>query len=121
MLRATGHPIDMRFTSLLEEGEAIAFTDPIAMELLAGARTVGEEEDIRARLVAHEPIPVKGLDDYETAAEIFRRCRARGATVRSLIDCLIAAVAIREDIPILHNDADFEVIARHTGLRTVEP
>lgn len=89
------------------------------MEILAGARDIGEEEAIRARLAAVELIPVRGLEDFETAAEIFRRCRSAGATIRSLVDCLIAAVAIREDVPILHNDGDFEVIARHTELRTL--
>jgi hypothetical protein len=38
--------------------------------------------------------------------------------VRKLIDCLIAAVAIRERATVLHNDGDFEVLARHTALRT---
>jgi predicted nucleic acid-binding protein len=31
--------------------------------------------------------------------------------------CLIAAVAIRNDVPVLHHDADFDVLARHTPLR----
>jgi predicted nucleic acid-binding protein len=104
---------------MLEEGEDLALTDPIVMELLAGARTIAEEEQIRARLVAHQLISVRGLDDFETAAAIYRTCRSRGATIRNLVDCLIAAVAIREDVPVLHNDADFEVIAQHTGLQTL--
>lgn len=37
--------------------------------------------------------------------------------VRKMIDCLIAVPAIRADIPVLHADADFEVLARHTALR----
>ena len=56
--------------------------------------------------------------DYDRAAELYRRCRLRGETVRKLIDCLIAAVAIRTGIPVLHNDRDFDVLARHTELRT---
>jgi predicted nucleic acid-binding protein len=55
--------------------------------------------------------------DYEEAAALFRVCRHRGEHVRKLIDCLIAAVAIRADIPLLHTDADYEVLARHTALR----
>lgn len=60
---------------------------------------------------------VGGLESYERAAAIHRRCRVRGETVRNMTDCLIAAVAIREDVPILALDRDFEVIARHTPLR----
>jgi hypothetical protein len=58
-----------------------------------------------------------GLADFESAAELYRTCRSRGATVRKLIDCLIAAVAIRENASVLHNDGDFEALAMHTSLR----
>lgn len=55
--------------------------------------------------------------DYEEAADLYRGCRSRGATVNKLIDCLIAAIAIREGATVLHNDRDFEVLAKHTRLR----
>jgi predicted nucleic acid-binding protein len=55
--------------------------------------------------------------DYDAAAALYRRCRRQGETVRKLIDCLIAAVAIRATIPVLHNDRDFDVLARHTELQ----
>jgi predicted nucleic acid-binding protein len=45
-----------------------------------------------------------------TSAELYRRCRGRGETVRKLIDCLIAAIAIRERATVLHNDRDFDVL-----------
>ena len=118
-LRRTGHPTHVRLRELLAGGEAVAYTEPIAMEVLAGARTPVEEQDLRARLVALELIPARGIVDFEAAAAIYRRCRAGGATIARLIDCLVAAVAIREDVPVLHNDADFETIARYAGLRTV--
>ena len=55
--------------------------------------------------------------DYYDAAALYRRCRRQGETVRKLADCLIAAVAIRAEIPILHNDRDFDTLARHTELQ----
>ena len=58
-----------------------------------------------------------GPIDYEDAATIYRTCRRRGETLRKLIDCLIAAHALREHIPILHSDSDFDAIARHTQLQ----
>ena len=61
-----------------------------------------------------------GLDDNERAGDLYRRCRARGSTIRSLLDCLIAAVAIRVDAAVLHEDRDFDALAQHTELRTVE-
>jgi predicted nucleic acid-binding protein len=48
---------------------------------------------------------------------MYRACRARGETVRKLIDCLIGAVAVAAEIEVLHADADFETLARHTDLR----
>ena len=88
------------------------------MEILAGARSRGEGSRLRARLVALPRLTVRGLADFESAAELYRACRDRGGTVRKLIDCLIAAVAVRENATLLHNDRDFEVLARHTRLRT---
>jgi predicted nucleic acid-binding protein len=55
--------------------------------------------------------------DYETAAALHRACRRGGETVRKLIDCLIAAIAIREAVAVLHLDADFDVLARHSALQ----
>ena len=56
-------------------------------------------------------------EDYDAAAALYRQCRRGGETVRKLLDCLIAAVAIRAGIPVLHNDRDFDGIARHTELQ----
>ena len=55
--------------------------------------------------------------DYEAAATLYRTCRQRGYTVRKLFDCLIAAVAIRADVPIIHRDTDFDILAQHTALQ----
>jgi hypothetical protein len=52
---------------------------------------------------------------------MYRICRRNGETVRKLIDCLIASITIRAGLSILHADADFEVLARHTDLRYEEP
>jgi predicted nucleic acid-binding protein len=38
-----------------------------------------------------------------------------------MVACLIAATAIDADLPVLHADADFDVLARHTSLRVVRP
>ena len=54
--------------------------------------------------------------DFDLAAQLYRRCRRQGETVRRLVDCLIAAVAIRHRTPVLHSDNDYNVLARHTAL-----
>ena len=57
-----------------------------------------------------------GREDYDQAAALYRKCRRNGETVRKLIDCLIGAVAIRLNMSVLHADADFATLARHTQL-----
>jgi len=86
------------------------------MEILAGARDEQQLSELRgllarATLITTEPI------DYEEASAIYRACRRNGDTPRKLLDCLIAAIAIRSDFSVLHADSDFDAIARSTGLR----
>ena len=89
------------------------------MEALAGARDDRHLMSLR-RLLARATVLPAGPVDYEDAAALYRVCRREGETVRRLIDCLIGAVSIRADVPILHNDADFGVLARHTDLKRAE-
>ena len=113
-LRDTGSPTCQRVEELLAHDIAVA--DPIRMEVLAGARN--EEHLIQLkRLLARGAILHTNPIDYDQAAILYRQCRAKGETVRKLIDCLIAAVAIRNEIVVLQLDSDFDVLARHSSLR----
>jgi predicted nucleic acid-binding protein len=116
-LRATGSQTHRALRGLLEQGEDLHTTDVVVMEVLAGARDDDHRDRLRRLLARCEYLPVEGLGDYEAAADIFRICREAGVTIRSLTDCLIAVVAIRRSLPVLHADRDFEALARHTGLR----
>ncbi|HEY5710160.1 MAG TPA: PIN domain nuclease [Solirubrobacterales bacterium] len=116
-LRATGSGPHLRLRSALQGGEAMACTDPVLMEILAGARDDADRDRLRRLLLGLEFLPVDGPTDYESAAELYRLCRSGGETPRKLTDCLIAAVAIRNDAELLCEDADFLAIARHTPLR----
>ena len=117
-LRDTGSDVCVRVDKLL--GTDIATCDPVRMEVLAGARDEHHLSDLR-RLLAGATLLSTQPADYEAAATLYRSCRRNGETVRKLIDCLIAAVAIRSNVPILHSDVDFEVLARHTALETADP
>ncbi len=113
-LRDTGSPVCKKLFSLLDK--ELAVSDPISMEVLAGARGDEHLEQLR-RLLARYTHVQATPSDYELAGVLYRRCRANGETVRKLIDCLIAAISIRNDLPLLHADADFDVLERHTELR----
>ncbi len=113
-LRNTGSTVCMLVDELLV-GD-IAICDAVRMEVLAGARDESHLHQLR-RLLARATILPTSPTDYDEAAALYRRCRRQGETVRKLIDCLIASTAIRAGAPVLHNDADFDVLARHTELR----
>ena len=117
-LRDTGSPACCEVDELLDQ--EIAICDPIRMEVLAGARDEAHLRNLR-RLLARAVILPMRPTDYEDAAALYRRCRRQGATVRKLIDCLIAAVAIRTQTPILHQDADFQTLTTYTNLQTHNP
>jgi predicted nucleic acid-binding protein len=112
--------VHSRLARLLGGEDDVAVTEPVVMELLAGVRSRRDLIDTRRLLLNLRMLRVGGLDTYERAAAISRLCRAQGDTVRRGIDCLIASVAIRDGVSILHMDRDFDVIARHTDLR-IEP
>ena len=112
-LRNTDTPACREVDRLL--ARRIAVTDPISMEVLAGARDEAQWRSLQA-LLGRTTLLRCESSDYLIAAQLHRACRARGETVRKLIDCLIAAVAIRNNVALLHADADFDALARHTPL-----
>ena len=115
-LRDTGSVACEQVTRMLD-GE-IAICDMIQMEVLAGARNENHLNSLR-RLLSRTIILPTVSRHYETAALLYRTCRQRGETVRKIVDCLIAAVAIDSKLPVLHCDEDFNVLARHTSLKVI--
>ncbi len=105
-----------RLERLIEVQADVAITETILMEVLAGA--TGEAlARIRAELIARPILRLEGLADFEEAAQIYRTCRSAGHTLRSQLDCLIAVPVIRHGASLLHNDRDFETIARYSTLK----
>ena len=113
-LRDTGSPTCNRVDTVL--GGEIATCDAVRMEVLSGARNEQHLQSLRRLLARAVTIPIEPAD-YEEAAALYRRCRREGEAVRKLIDCLIAAVAVRANAAVLHKDSDFDTLARHAGLK----
>lgn len=114
--RATGSPAAVEVRRLLTSGTEVAICEPIAMEILSGA--VGADSLAKLQRLV-DGLPSLKLDDaidFRSAAAIFRSARAGGRTVRSINDCLIAALAIRHGVEVVHRDADYDVIAQITPL-----
>jgi predicted nucleic acid-binding protein len=115
-LRREPTPQATRLGAELRSGRDIAITDVVYLELLQGARDEPDAARLRLRLLQSTIVGVQDLADFELAAEIYRRVRRSGHTPRSAADCLIAAVCIREGIPLLHDDVDFDRIADMSDL-----
>lgn len=109
--RATGSTVDRRLTELIDSDGPLAVTEPVLMEVLAGARDRKREEDLRRLLLRFQLLRFDPLSDFDGAVTIYRRCRAAGVTPRGLLDCVIAAVARRTGARLLAHDADMDRIA----------
>ena len=117
-LRKTGSPANTALTRELRAEGELGVVDVVRMEL-AGA---GSDEQIVtvSRLLARGvALPTLSPGDHEYAASLYRSARRSGVTVRSMIDCLVAAVAVRLDAPVLAQDRDFEVLRQLCPLRLV--
>jgi predicted nucleic acid-binding protein len=118
-LRQTESAIDRRLDAMLRERQRIATTDVVLMEVLGGARGRRHRDELQRLLYACEYLRTVTPSDFERAAEIYRVCRRNGETIRKLTDCVIAAVALRAEVPVLARDSDFHAIARHVPLELV--
>lgn len=115
--RATGSPVDRALTELISTDGPVAVTEPIIMEVCAGARTPAREVDLR-RMFARFPLArFDAVADFNGAVTIYRTCRRAGVTPRGLLDCMIAAVALRGGHTVLAQDRDLDQVARVIGLR----
>jgi len=99
----------------------LAVSPPIIQELIQGLQTKSSIEQLKSSILALPCTPsVVNLDDYINAAEIYRAGRRRGLTIRSSVDCLIAALAIQQGLTVWHLDRDFTAIATYTNLQVTQ-
>jgi predicted nucleic acid-binding protein len=109
--RATGSAVDLRLSGLIAAEGPIAVTEPVISEVLAGARSDAREADLRRLLLRFRLHHFDAAADFDGAVRIYRRCRQAGITPRGLVDCMIAAVALRHRATLLACDADLDRVA----------
>jgi predicted nucleic acid-binding protein len=100
---------------LIERREDICICGVILTEVLQGIRKDAEFRKTRDLFMSLIFLPM----EYETflrSAELYRALRKKGVTIRKPLDCMIAAVALENEIPLLHNDKDFHLIEKYCGL-----
>lgn len=114
--RATGSRVDVRLTQLIEAEGDVAVTEPVVMEVLAGARSDVREGDLRHLLQRFELLAFDPVVDFDAAARIYRSCRKVGVTPRGMVDCMIVSVARRCGATLLAQDADLDRVAAVVGV-----
>lgn len=106
MREALGHHIPFGITSVIYQ------------EVLQGAKSDKEYNLLRDYLSSQRFFhPQDAVKTYEDAARIYFSCRKKGVTIRSTTDCLIAQIALEQDLALLHNDRDFDAMAPIIKLR----
>jgi predicted nucleic acid-binding protein len=105
---------------LIEEEEGVCLTAINLTEILQGIRSDTEFERTRRYLLLFPFFNTRHLETYIHAAKIHRTCQRSGNTVRKTVDCLIAAIAIENNLTLLHNDRDFDKLAACTKLKVFQ-
>jgi predicted nucleic acid-binding protein len=114
--RATGSRVDQRLEELIRADGPLVVTEPVIMEVVAGARTDERETDLRRLMLRFALLRFDAAVDLDAAARIYRRCRKAGVTPRSMVDCMIASVAHRHGATLLVADADLIRVAKVVGI-----
>lgn len=105
--------------SAISDNEPIQLPGIVVTEILLGLPNNKEADKITDLLTAFEQPQELTLEDYKKAAEIYRTCRSKGKTIRSTVDCLIAALCLRDNYKLLSKDKDFQAIEQCFPLKNI--
>ena len=115
-LRGAQSPQCDRLAQLLDE-QSLALCDRVLQEILQGLRSEADFRKVSARLLALPCFNLGGHALAVAAARNYRQLRRLGVTPRSATDVLIATFCVEEEHELLHDDRDFDFMARHLGLK----
>jgi len=105
--------------NLISNREDICICGIIISEVLQGIKKDSEYTKTRELFEELIILPMHNSTFFRSA-EIYRALRRKGITIRKPLDCMIASVAIENEIPLLHNDRDFAPIEKYFSLKTLK-
>ena len=113
-------PSRLRLPNVIDLEEVVT-CPPVVQETLQGFRHEGAFHTAREAMLSFPLVesPLR-LEVVEDAVGLYRLARRSGLTIRSSVDCLIAACALRNDLTVLHVDRDFGLLARISPLEERE-
>ena len=104
--------------ALLRNDEDLCICGIILTEVLQGIRSDRDYRKTRDYFESLIVLPMRQAT-FVRAADVYRSLRKKGVTIRKPLDCMIASIAMEHDVPLLHNDRDFDQIAKHTKLKVM--
>lgn len=111
-------PVQLLENTIRQQPAFVLLTPTILQKILQGLRSEADFRRTQAILNGFQML----APDWQTisveAARLYFELRKKGITIRKSTDCLIAQIALRTDVLLVHNDTDFDQISRHTALRT---
>src|SRR4030065_164228 len=117
-LKGNDNPPVHKFQSILDGGIPYGINSFIYQELLQGVKTEKGFYELKEYLDTQRFYGLKHpRSSFAEAALIYFKCRKKGLTASSTIDFVIPQTAIENNILLLHNDSDFEMIAKVVELK----
>jgi hypothetical protein len=108
----------LTFQYILDNNIPFGINYSIYQEVLQGVKTEKDFDKVKKYLDTQRFYSLKKeKESYASAAKIYFKCRKKGITISSTIDCLIAQTAIENNLFLLHNDSDFDDIAKVVDLK----
>lgn len=114
-LRGTESPAHLALRDAVARDQVVV-PELVKAELLVGARSNDELRALQRMLEHFDVMLVAPRDDFDRAVALHLQCRSVGVTPRGLVDCTIAAMALRGGLPVLHHDRDFAALAPVAGI-----
>jgi predicted nucleic acid-binding protein len=117
-LRGLKNIITERFQYVLDNNIPFGINSLIYQEILQGVKTEKDFNTVKKYLDTQRFYSLRNnRESYAAAARIYLKCRKRGITITSTVDCLIAQTALENNLLLLHNDADFDRMQVIVGLK----
>lgn len=121
-LRGLNNKATDAFQYVLESGIPYGITSLIYQEVLQGVKSEKEFASVREYLETQRFYSLRDLRaSYAAAAMIYYRCRRKGITINSTVDCLIAQTAVEHNLHLLHDDRDFVRMQKIVSLKFFPP
>ncbi len=108
-------------TDAVESGKPIFLHSIILMEILQGFRSDKDHAEVKDILLSYDFVIEDPVPDAIGASDLYRSLKKKGATIRKSLDCMIAYSAIKNELPLLHKDRDFDIIAKFSKLKVISP